>query len=118
MASCNRFVRKLNEAVDDNGRRTMAYWLDARCEEWGFIGGVEPLGLRVRDSRPDPNEVQVWVEHLMELVEGRKATRVVEDRAEFEYLYRCLEKIGKTFAFSPILPRAGNFENQQLIQAA
>ena len=96
----------------------MAYWLDSKNEEWGFIDSGEPLGLRVAEKRPTPSEIGKWADHLVELVEGKRITRVVEDRAEFEYLYRCLEKIGKPLTFSPIIPKMARNGKQLLIQAA
>ena len=96
----------------------MAYWLDSKDEEWGFAGATEEKGIRVAEARHDQKTLNMWVDHFVELVEDKKTIRVIEDRAEFEFLYRCLERIGRPLAFSPIVPSIETDTKRLLNQAA
>ncbi len=96
----------------------MAYWLDLRDREWGFDSRNEAEKLRVADSHRDEKEVQLWIDHFVELMEDKRTTQIVKDRAEFEFLYRCLERLGKPLAFSPIDPNIESETHRLFTQAA
>ncbi|MCA9435808.1 MAG: hypothetical protein H6752_11815 [Candidatus Omnitrophica bacterium] len=97
----------------------MAYWLDVIEGEWGMVGTPAPESLRMVGRQPNPGEVKRWVDRFVDLASGERKRCIVEDRAEFEFLYRCLERIGKTISFSPMsIDTEGNVENRRLIHAA
>jgi len=96
----------------------MAYWLDSKDGEWGFAGVTEEKNLKVADNPQDRKARRIWVDHFIEIVEGKKPRWIVEDRAEFEFLFRCLERIGRPLAFSPMVPRTEMKTERLLNQAA
>jgi len=100
-------------------REKMAYWLDYEDGEWGFAATHEEYGLHVAQAHAEEHEEYgEWVDHFVELMEGHRTTRVIEGRAEFEFLYRCLERVGKPLAFSPIVPNFKQDDKRMLTQAA
>jgi hypothetical protein len=84
---------------------TMAYWLNARKGEWGLTGPTAAEAAEdLPKGKPDRNTVGRWVDRFLEVMEPKGTVCLVEDKEEFLYVYRCLERLSIPLSYSPVVP--------------
>ena len=91
-------------------RKPVTYWVNASQGEWGILEARIARKIRRRKGFKQSGistGVRRWVDSFLEVLKRDGTVYLVEDKDEFEYIYRCLERLSIPLSYCPVDPGGG-----------
>lgn len=90
-------------------KSNVAFWVNGTHGEWGTVDATTAWKLSQRkgfDKRSGQQGPKGWVDSFVAAMRKDGTFLLVDDKEEFQYLYRCFETLSMPLSYCPLEPRS------------